>query len=585
MFGFAKFFPFSDVKEGQFPDAIMSLADAPRAVSPNTAEKMKGVDEASATEKGIPAATPSVSSEQAYSSYTLEALRQEIELEVEQDGHDSVYDRKCKAVNKAMTDIGMGRYQWKLFILCGFGWCADNIWLQGVALTLPQLQLEFGVEENWVRFTTCSLFAGLTVGAAFWGIASDLVGRRIAFNVTLFICAAFGLASAGGPTWVGTCILYACLGLGVGGNLPVDGALFLEYLPMASNNLVTMLSAWWGVGNLIASVVAWGFIPNYTCEADLKPCSKVADGQPCCAKKDNMGWRYMVLTLGGISMFMFLCRFLFFTLYESPKYLLSKNRQSDAVASVQAIAHANKTKTWLTSEILEAIGGIEEEVAADNTGTTMDIIKRTLSRFSTRQFRPLFESKRLGWTTVLLWFCWATIGLGYPLFNSFLPQYIKNAGGGSEQSTNTVYRNYTITAAVGVPGSICACFVVDIPKIGRRGTMAAATLITGVLLFCFTASTNPDIQLVCSSLEAFFQNIMYGVLYAYTPEVFPAPNRGTATGVSSCLNRLAGVCAPIVAIYGAKNASAPIYASGGLMLAAFVAMCALPIETRGRQAM
>ena len=77
---------------------------------------------------------------------------------------------------------------------------------------------------------------------------------------------------------------------------------------------------------------------------------------------------------------------------------------------------------------------------------------------------------------------------------------------------------------------------------------------------------------------------MYGVLYAYTPEVFPAPNRGTGTGISSCLNRIAGLCAPLVAIYsGDANPNAPIYASGGLMLAAFGAMVLLPIETRGKQ--
>jgi sugar phosphate permease len=116
--------------------------------------------------------------------------------------------------------------------------------------------------------------------------------------------------------------------------------------------------------------------------------------------------------------------------------------------------------------------------------------------------------------------------------------------------------------------------------------MAIATLITGILLFCFTASTDSNVVLVCTCLEAFFQNIMYGVLYAYTPEVFPAPNRGTGTGIASCLNRIAGLCAPLVAIYGGtSSATAPIYASGGLILAAFVAMAFLPIETRGRQAL
>lgn len=77
---------------------------------------------------------------------------------------------------------------------------------------------------------------------------------------------------------------------------------------------------------------------------------------------------------------------------------------------------------------------------------------------------------------------------------------------------------------------------------------------------------------------------MYGVMYAYTPEVFPAPNRGTGAGISSFLNRIAGLCAPLVGIYaGSASPSATIYASGALFFAAFVSMCLLPIETRGKQ--
>lgn len=113
--------------------------------------------------------------------------------------------------------------------------------------------------------------------------------------------------------------------------------------------------------------------------------------------------------------------------------------------------------------------------------------------------------------------------------------------------------------------------------------MAFTTLITGILLFCFTVNKNSDVQLACSSLEALFQNVMYGVLYAYTPEVLPAPVRGSGTGVGSFFNRVGGLCAPLVAIYASgANPSAPIYASGGLMLAAWLSMMFLPIETRGR---
>ncbi|KAL5366630.1 major facilitator superfamily domain-containing protein [Aspergillus floccosus] len=583
------FNPFSKHDHSNFPGVVVPLASAPAHSHPNPeVEKRHSHDENQdknslekppSEENGVPSSIPETS------HLTIETLRAEVEADIGASGIDSAYDRKSKVINRAIQDIGMGRYQWELFCLCGFGWLADNLWLQGVALTLTQLSLEFGVSESRVRFTTCALFLGLCIGASFWGIASDVIGRRPAFNLTLFITGVFGLAAGGGPTWVGVCALYSCLGLGVGGNLPVDGALFLEFLPFASGNLLTMLSVWWPVGNLIASLLAWAFIPNYTCKSDIPSCHKVGPGVECCSKSDNMGWRYLVITLGALTFAMFCCRFFLFHLYESPKFLLSRGRQREAVTAVHGIAYKNRTQTWLTEDILNEIGGYPETVPKQ-TLTFTEIVTRYLSKFSLQRIQPLFGTKRLGITTLLLWFCWATIGMGYPLFNAFLPQYIKRAGGGAEQPTSIVYRNYAITSIVGVPGSILACFTVDIKHIGRKGTMIAATLVTGILLFCFTASTDPDVQLVCSALEAFFQNIMYGVLYAYTPEVFPAPNRGTGTGIASCLNRIAGLCAPLVAIYGGtSNPDAPIYASGGLILAAFVAMCCLPIETRGKQSL
>lgn len=59
---------------------------------------------------------------------------------------------------------------------------------------------------------------------------------------------------------IGACGLSAALGVGVGGNLPVDGALFLEFLPTASGRHLTLLSVWWPVGQLVASLIGWGFL-------------------------------------------------------------------------------------------------------------------------------------------------------------------------------------------------------------------------------------------------------------------------------------------------------------------------------------
>jgi MFS family permease len=366
-------------------------------------------------------------------------------------------------------------------------------------LTLPSLSNEFGVSETDVRYTTCALFIGLCLGASFWGIGSDIMGRRLAFNATLFLAGVFGISAGAAPSWIGACGLFAALGVGVGGNLPVDGALFLEFLPNASGGLLTLLSVWWPVGQLVASLIGWGFLGgNYA---------------------EDEGWRYFVYTMGTLTFVMFLARFLLFHLYESPKFLLSRGRQDEAVAVVHGMAFKNKTTTWLTEDILNEIGGIFDE-AKDIKLSTKEIINRKFASFSTERVGPLFHSKRLGWNTVLLWFCWLTIGMGYPLFNAFLPQYLANGrnSAGETVSSYITYRNYAITSVVGVPGSIIACYTVDIPRFGRKGTMASATLLSGIFLFLFTISADSNYQLAFSSVEAFFQNIMYGVLYAYTPE-------------------------------------------------------------------
>lgn len=77
-----------------------------------------------------------------------------------------------------------------------------SLWLQGVALTLPSLSSEFGISEKQVRYTTCSLFVGLCIGASFWGVGSDVMGRRLAFNATLFLAGVFGIAAGAAPSWI-----------------------------------------------------------------------------------------------------------------------------------------------------------------------------------------------------------------------------------------------------------------------------------------------------------------------------------------------------------------------------------------------
>jgi hypothetical protein len=66
--------------------------------------------------------------------------------------------------------------------------------------------------------------------------------------------------------------------------------------------------------------------------------------------------------------------------------------------------------------------------------------------------------------------------------------------------------------------------------IGRRGTLSASTVLTGVFLYASTTATNSDALLGWNCAYNFTSNIMYAVLYAYTVgAVHPARSLNTDT--------------------------------------------------------
>ena len=43
------------------------------------------------------------------------------------DGLDRTFEAQAELVNHAVQQIGMGKYQWKLFVLAGYGWMCDQV--------------------------------------------------------------------------------------------------------------------------------------------------------------------------------------------------------------------------------------------------------------------------------------------------------------------------------------------------------------------------------------------------------------------------------------------------------------------------
>ena len=66
----------------------------------------------------------------------------------------TLYDKKCTIVNKEVDAMGMGRYQWAIWWLCGFGYLLDLLWAQAFGLVVSPLRQELGFDR------TSSLFSG-----------------------------------------------------------------------------------------------------------------------------------------------------------------------------------------------------------------------------------------------------------------------------------------------------------------------------------------------------------------------------------------------------------------------------------------
>lgn len=264
--------------------------------------------------------------------------------------------------------------------------------------------------------------------------------------------------------------------------------------------------------------------------------------------------------MGGITLLMWAIRFIAFTIFESPKYLMSKGRDEEAVRIVHEVAKRNGKTTTLTVEDLKTCEGLGDGVTSTGVQTSASAaIKRNLQKLNASHVRALFSTKKMAFSTAMIMIIWGRstgvvntvnftdirtgcIGLAYPLYNAFLP-YIQATRGFDygDGSTYITYRNSLIIAVLGVPGALLGGLLVEIKRFGRKGTLSLSTILTGVFLYGSTTALDSNTLLGWNCGFSFASNVMYAVLYAYTPEVFPTKDRGTGNALAATSNRIFGI--------------------------------------------
>ena len=82
---------------------------------------------------------------------TLSDIRRDNGDDPEMEGL-TLYEKKALLVNRELDSHGMGKYQWYIFFLCGFGYLIDLLYAQAFGLVEPAIQQEFGFSG---MFTSC----------------------------------------------------------------------------------------------------------------------------------------------------------------------------------------------------------------------------------------------------------------------------------------------------------------------------------------------------------------------------------------------------------------------------------------------
>lgn len=156
---------------------------------------------------------------------------------------------------------------------------------------------------------------------------------------------------------------------------------------------------WQPIGVVAASGIAYGTAAKYRCATTLPACNSVKSGQDCCTVSSNMGWRYEIIILGCVTLTIFFLRYFVFHFYESPKFLISRGKEAEAIEVLHKIAKFNKAPPpTLTIEDFRLIDDVAGPI--DTKQTTKHVIKTFFNSF--QHLKGLFLNRLQCFIFILL---------------------------------------------------------------------------------------------------------------------------------------------------------------------------------------
>ncbi|UOO77648.1 MFS transporter [Neisseria sp. Dent CA1/247] len=426
-----------------------------------------------------------------------------------------------------LHNLPVGKFHYKLLILIGLGWLFDAMDTGMVSFVLATLGKEWNLAPAQLGWIVSIGFVGMALGAVLSGRMADRIGRKGVFIATMVVYSiATGLCAF---AWNYESLLFFrfWVGFGLGGQLPVAVSLVSEYAPpKVRGRFIVLLESFWGLGWLAAALVSYFFIPQY-------------------------GWQSAFL-IGALPVFYAV--FVWKLLPESVPYLINKGRVQEAHEIVCKLEAEAGVPVTATAEVAE-------QASAEPP------------RFAQLWQAPF--AKR----TLMLWLIWFGIVFSYYGIFTWLPKLLVEQG-------HTVVKTFEyvlVMILAQLPGYFAAAVLVE--KIGRKATLAGFLFACAVCAYFFGHSDSVTMIMFWGCWMSFFNLGAWGVLYTYTPELYPVRFRAFGSGWAGAIGRIGGIVAPmaVAAMIGGDGGFGRIFVMFTAVLMAVVAVIVvLGEETKGR---
>lgn len=439
---------------------------------------------------------------------------------------------KEESLGRQLDQLPIGKWHWKIFFLIGFG-LQINGFLNSSGSTILADLVDKGWSNNFFNALFSSgMMVGFFLGSIGGGILGDKIGRKKAYQLSLFIFALFSLLAG---LAIDIYFLVFCrfaMGIGMGAGIVIGYASFTEFIPARVRGpWSAKISLLGNCSPLIAALVSYLVIPIF-------------------------GWR-MIFLIGSIASFIMLLLVNKF-LDESPRWCIENNQKEKGEEILKKVIHetgVNQRFPPVANRETNNVSSVKEKKEKKPI---------PLKGF----FKGDLGRRTLVATTVLI-----AMNISLYTITVWIPTIFVNSGIDIAKSLLM-----TTIMMVGAPLGVCASmFIMDI--FPRKWLGVALILLLALLGYIYSLQTSEIMIVVIGAILIFILYIYNSFASAvYAPELWSTQTKMRGSGISNSIGRIVAILMPYLIAWLLTNFSITVVF---IVLGILLSICALILAVFG----